>query len=323
VSDRLRAAFEAGTERVPVAPDALGTIRAKVRRRAQRRRRAIAGLAGVATAGVVGAAVLLSSLSPVTPPVPGPASNGGSSTVVTSSPPANPPVTVPVTVPVYFSEIVADRPVLYREYVTTTMPAPGNELMTALQLSIQGAAADPDYGTRWPAGARIQHAARGDVASVDVTGVPLAAGDDPMAVQQLVYTATAVLSELGDPATTVRVTIDGVTVPGGEAVTRASSVDTLAPLWLISPQQGATVAGTFDVHLSGSVWEAAARLRVRDDTGAVVTDEPVLLDKGAPERGEAHVSLTLPPGRYTLETFFLSAQDGRELGLDDHEITVS
>jgi hypothetical protein len=322
VSERLRAAFEAGTNRVPVSPDALGTIRAKVRRRAQRRRRAAVGLAGLATAGVAASLVLLSTLAPVTSPEPGPPPPGGSSTVVASTPPASPPVSV--RVPVYFSGVADGRSVLYREYLTTTMPAAGGELAAALNLSLQGAAADPDYGTRWPAEARIRQVSHsGDVASVDVTGVPPGAGDDPLAVQQLVYTATAVLADLGDPATAVRVSIDGVDVPGDQPVTRASTVDTLAPLWIISPQQGATVAGSFDVHLVGSVWEAAARLRVRDATGAVVSDDPVQLDVGAPARGEAHVPLTLPPGRYTLETYFASAQDGSERGLDGHEITVS
>jgi Immunoglobulin-like domain of bacterial spore germination/Sporulation and spore germination len=322
VSDRLRAAFEAGTERVPVAADALGTIRAKVRRRAQRRRRAVAGLAGVATVGTATALVLLSSLLPATPPVPGPPPPAGSSTVVTATSPATPPV--PVTVPVYFSATVEGRAVLYREYVTTTMPAAGQELTTALRLSIQGAAADPDYGTRWPGGARIRAVGRGgDVAWVDVTDVPASAGADPLAVQQLVYTATAVLAELGQPATAVAVTIDGVAAPGIQPATRASTVDTLAPVWLISPQQGASVGRTFDVQLAGTVWEAATRLRVRDATGAVIRDEPVQLDKGVPERGEARTSLTLPPGRYTLEAYFVSQQDGREVGRDDHGITVS
>jgi hypothetical protein len=281
----------------------------------------VVGLAGLATAGVAASVVLLSTLAPVPSPEPGPPP-GGSSTVVASTPPASPPV--PVRVPVYFSAEVDGRPVLFREYLTTTMPAAGGELMAALNLSVQGAAADPDYGTRWPAGARIRQVSRsGEVASVDVTGVPSGAGDDPLAVQQLVYTATAVLADLGDPATAVWVTIDAVEVPGVQPVTRASTVDTLAPLWLVSPQHGATVTGTFDVHLAGSVWEAAARLRVRDATGTVVSDDPVQLNAGAPQRGEAHVPLTLPPGRYTIEAYFVSAQDGSERGLDGHEITVS
>jgi hypothetical protein len=96
----------------------------------------------------------------------------------------------------------------------------------------------------------------------------------------------------------------------------------VAPVWLIDPQQGATVGRTFTVFVAGIVPEAAARLRIRSSSGAAVVDQPVRLDKGAPAQGTAKVPVTLAPGRYTIEAFYLSSADGSEQFLDDHEFNV-
>lgn len=311
----LRDAFEAGTARVTVAPDALGVIRAKVRRRARRRRLTAVALAAVVVVGL-GVGLVVVRPAPTTPPV------GAAVSSAPSAPPsattAAPLVAIPVTVPVYFSGAEG----LYREFVATTMPAAGQEVAVAVQRSLDGTAADPDYGSRWPTGSRVSQVSDGAVPTVDLVA-PASAADDPLALQQVVYTATGVLADLGRPSTGIRLAVNGVPVAGGGVLTRASTVDTLAPVWLISPQQGATVTGPFEAYLVGTVPEAAARLRVRDATGAVVSDEPVLLSAGPPARGEARVPLTLPPGRYTLEAYFVSLRDGAERALDGHTITVA
>jgi hypothetical protein len=320
---RLRAAFEDGVAGVGVAPDALPAIQAKVRRRVRQRQRLAVALAGVAAIAVGGTAVLL-----VTRPAPVPPPGIEPSTVDTSPSPQPSPTStataVPstATVPVYFSG-PGDR--LFREYLKVTILYGGNGDAQALDRSLRGDADDPDYGTGWPAGARVQATSLGPdgVGTIDLTGIPTSTGPDPLAVQQLVYTYTAVWAEQGTQVSGVRISIDGVPLSGDQPFTRASSVDTLAPVWLISPQQGASVSRTFDVHLAGSVFEAAARLRVRDAGGNVVRDDQVMLSIGAPSRGEAHVSLTLPPGTYTLEAYYVSQADGSERGLDDHTITVS
>ena len=61
---------------------------------------------------------------------------------------------------------------------------------------------------------------------------------------------------------------------------------------------------------------------MRDANGAVIDDPGLTLDAGAPARGEPHTTLTLPPGEYTIEAYFLSEPDGQEQGVDDHQITV-
>ena len=104
---------------------------------------------------------------------------------------------------------------------------------------------------------------------------------------------------------------------------RAPALETLAPLWLISPQQGHGVGPNVDVHVDGAVFEATAQLRVRDTGGAIVHDTFVTLSQGAPARGQGHLDMTLAPGRYTIEAFYESPQDGSEQGLDDHDFTVA
>jgi Immunoglobulin-like domain of bacterial spore germination len=108
----------------------------------------------------------------------------------------------------------------------------------------------------------------------------------------------------------------------GGVLHRARMTDVVAPVWLIDPQQGASVGRTFTAYIAGIVPEAAARLRVRTQSGAVVVDQPVHLDRGAPAQGTAKVPLTLEPGRYTIEAFFVSSADGSEQFADDHEFSV-
>jgi hypothetical protein len=170
------------------------------------------------------------------------------------------------------------------------------------------------------------------VASVDVSGAGtnnVGAQAAALAVQQLVWTVTAVAADVRTPLTGVRVLFDGRQlgevwghVEVGGVLTRAPALTTLARVWLISPQHGDTVARTFTVHLDGAVPEATVQLWVRDGAGTVVGRHTITLDAGGPARGQALTSLTLPPGRYTLEAFYTSLDDGSVQSLDDHEITV-
>ncbi|HKT04611.1 MAG TPA: Gmad2 immunoglobulin-like domain-containing protein, partial [Rugosimonospora sp.] len=104
---------------------------------------------------------------------------------------------------------------------------------------------------------------------------------------------------------------------------RRPSVDVLAPVWVITPQEGATVARGFTAVIDGTVFEAAAVLRVRSAAGTVVLERPVHVGSlGVPDRASASVPVTLPPGAYTVEGFFYSARDGSVQRLDDHRFTV-
>ena len=313
----LRAAFESAASRVDVAPDALPAIRAKVGRRVRRRRTLTASLAVAAAVAVIAGGLTFALGRPAPVVQPGPAD---SSTITQpSTPDTSPAPGIGVRVPVYF---VGESGKLFREFQFLTVPQDTlpDRINAAVRRSVGGVAYDPDYDTAWPpefgvAGVSVD----GGVATLELTGP--AAPSNPIAAQQLVYTATAVAADQGTQLSGVRVLVNGVALPGGDLV-RAPALDTLAPLWLISPQQGESMAPPVDVHVNGAVFEATARVRVRDAGGAVVDDQVLTLDAGAPARGEGRVQFTLAPGRYTIEVFFVSMKDGSELGLDDHEITV-
>ncbi len=314
----LRAAFEAAAERIDVAPDALPAIRARVGVRARRRRMLTVSLAAAASVAVVAGGVAYALGRPGPGIQPGP--SGGPTITQPSTPDTSPAPGIGVRVPVYF---VGDEGKLFREFhfLTVLNDTLADRIQVAASRSVGGVAYDADYDTAWPpefgvAAARVE----GDVATIELTGP--AAPSNPIAAQQLVYTATAVTADQGTQLSGVRLLLNGVALPGGDLV-RAPAMDTLAPLWLISPQQGETVGPNVVVFLDGSVFEATARVRVRDAVGAVVDDQVITLDDGPPARGKGEAHFTLAPGRYTIEVFFVSMRDGSELGLDDHEITVS
>jgi hypothetical protein len=172
----------------------------------------------------------------------------------------------------------------------------------------------------------------GDVAVVDLAGAgtnSVASESAVAAVQQLVHTVTGVGADQRVELAGVRLLLDGRAVdelwghvPAGGVLTRAAALTTLAQVWLISPQQGDTVGRSFQVHVAGAVPEATVQLWVRDASGAVVKRQTITLSIGGPQRGEARATVTLEPGRYTLEAFFESLADGSVQALDDHAIVV-
>jgi len=337
--DVLRQAFEAQADRVEFAPDALGSIRTRVGRRTHQRRFLTMSLASLATAAAATATAVVVGLASCVPPDTdtAPLQPGApSGPVVPTSPSVPPHSGVIARLPIYYIGVDRGRPVLFREFHSQTLSEESltTRMVEAVGIMLDGDALDPNYASSWPASASVRSVELdGKVAVVDLAGAAVN-GADPAtaraAVQQLVWTVTAVAADRGTQLDGVRLLLDGkpVTTLWGNVnvsgtLTRASAIETLAQLWLISPQEGDTVPGTFDVHLDGAVWEATAVLRIRNAAGAVVDEKTVTLDIGAPSRGEAFVTVTLAPGRYTIEAFSRSAKDGSIVGLDNHAITVS
>jgi hypothetical protein len=343
--DRLRDALRVEAERVDVAPGALDDIRRRISTRRRRSWR-LAALAVPALATAAAVAVGLATCAPQRPDaVPRPADSASAAVSAAPSPSASPPVSPDqvagpgpstgagrsVPIPVYYVGQAPRGPVLYREFrpAGPGSDTPAGRVRAAVALMLTaGSAADPDYATYWPAGIAVRDArVDGGTVTVDLTGVTDAAPGDPertaRSVDQLVYTATA-----ASDTDLLRVLVDGRTVPAlwgvpvGAALGRRPAVDVQAPLWLIEPAQGATVGGAVPVHVAGIVFEATARLRVRDARGVVVADRTLTLSAGPPQVGEVRVSVTLPPGRYTFEVFAVSAADGSEQFRDDHQVTV-
>ena len=335
---QVRQALQARADQVQIAPDALARIRTRTTRR---RRTWTISLASLATAATVAAAAVLVSgrpHEPVTRPVP---------------PASQLPIPMPMPgeslrLPIYYVALAGGTPVLFREFhpaaptsdaATTQDPTPHeatlpDRIRAAVKIMLTGQPFDPDYASDWPATVSVRAVTiESGIAVVDLTGVMPTGTAGASALEQLVWTVTAVAADQGVQLDGVMVRHDGK-ARSDEPLTRGLALETLAPVWLISPQQGDTVGNTVDVHVA-AVRGATIRLRVRDATGAQLSDEAVniVASTTAPattgtagaavaSRGEAHVLMTLPPGRYTLEAYELSA-DGDLVALDNHTITVS
>jgi hypothetical protein len=344
--DRVRDALAARAERVEVAPDALPRIRERIERHWWHGRRrwlpAIGGAVAVATAAAV-VGVLTYQPKDGHPPTPANTAPSATTSAVPSpsAAPAGPPTSPSASADPLSGTLVAAIPVyyagpggkLFREYhqlKVTPDTVPGRVSAAVREMLRSKSAADPDYQTLW-SGATVRGVQLdGATATVDLDRAGTTPANPAQAVQQLVFTVAAAVADTPLPKVTgVRVTIGGA--PAGQlwgvvdatgVLRPGNALDVLAPLWLIEPHEGATVGQTFSVHIAGAVFEATGRLRVRDASGKVVKDQQVMLSIGAPQRGEATLKLTLAPGRYTIETYFLSAKDGTEQGLDGHRVTV-
>ncbi|HEX6870493.1 MAG TPA: Gmad2 immunoglobulin-like domain-containing protein [Micromonosporaceae bacterium] len=292
--------------------------------------------ASLATGTVASVTAVVMGVASCVPDPDRPAATTGPPAITGAAPSTTPSgVVVASSIPVYFTAEVDQRTMLYREYHLAvgadSLPA---RIAAALSVMMANQALDPDYGGVWPGGSTVRDVRiEGSVAVVDLAGVQAATvsrAAAQAAVQQLVFTVTAVAADRGTQLSGVRLLVDGERVGRlwgqvsvGELLTRGPALDFLAPVWIISPQHQETVGRTFEVHLAGAVFEATMRLRVRDRGGNVVLSRSVMLSIGAPQRGEATVSLTLAPGLYTVEAFEVSARDGREQFLDDHTIEVA
>lgn len=337
VEEQLRRTFHAHAQRVQPSADALATIRARIARRAHLSRRITVGLASLSSAVVVTAtAVIVGAVSCAPPSTPEPVPPADPSPTVTTTQPTPGPQGEPDRVPIYYLGQVGNRVVLYREFRTVTpadntLPA---RIAAAVREMLRDDPLDPDYFGVWPDGAAVTEVRiEGDVAVVVLTGVAnnnVGAELAQMTVEQLVWTVTAVAADAGSPVNGVRLSVDETSSSGlwghvdiTGVLRRGDSTQVQAPVWLISPQHGDTVGRTFTIHVDGTVFEATVNLRVRDASGTTVQETFVTLDEGAPARGEATTTLTLAPGRYTLEAFVYSMADGSVQAMDDHDITVT
>jgi len=357
--DELRRLLDREAGSVEFAPDSLGEIRRRIKARSRwwlmpwlpRAARALSagmrhrggamfaistGTGAAVAATVVAVVVGIGSCSPApnapvttgTAPATSAPTGGGSPTPATTQT----SVTVALNVPIYYIGTVDGADRLYREYHRLSGPdkSAGSQVTAALTEMFRARAANPGYVTMWPAGTRLNRpvTVSGGVATVDLHGATVNA-DDPdgnrAAIQQLVWTATAYSGAKG-----VRLLFDGKSLATvwkskqkvGGTLTRAAAVDTLAPVWIIDPQARATVPGNVTFNLAGIVFEGTIQLRILDHAGKVETTKVVQLTVGAPAQGTASLRLTLKPGTYTAEAYFVSLKDGSRKGIDRHPFTV-
>ena len=224
-----------------------------------------------------------------------------------------------------------DRIRLYREFHRLPAGDGGPQAKTTAAVAAmldQASALDPDYSTGWPSSARVRQVrVDGDTVTVDLSGATtnsVGAEAAEQAVQQLIWTATAASGKSG-----VRLLLDGESVSElwghvavGGVLRRAPALNTLAHVWLIDPQHGATVPRTFTIHVSGAVFESTIQLRVRQGDQTVNKRFVTVAGSTAGHFGEAKTTLTLSPGSYVVEAYSESAVDGRPTFVDNHTITV-
>jgi hypothetical protein len=337
--DRLRAALRAQVDTVEVTPDALPRIRGRI----QERRRGggwVVIAAGAAVAAVIALAVVVFVPDRVPPPD-GVTDRPGTSVTQEPVEPSAPATTTgPVVpgepskmqLPVYYAR--NDR--LVREFHELALPVDddAHRIEASVTEALRaGSADDPDYETLWPDSVTVRGVTvEGKVVTVDLADVGTVprAGTPALAVQQLVSTVAAAASYTSVKRIDgVRITIDGApvaklwnAVDTSRPVKQQHPSEIYAPVWVIDPQQGQQVGRSFTVHLAGIVWEGTVNLRVRGAGGEVLVEQVVQLSVGAPAVGEARVPVTLPPGRYIVEAYYISQADSSVQGVDDHEFTV-
>jgi hypothetical protein len=317
--ERLRDALRAQADEVETAPDALPMIRMRTARDRRRTGWAMFGAAAAVATAVAAGAVVVAGDRAGPPPVPGASASGPSGEPGPTGTTGRPGKAT-VNLPVYF----ARNGRLYREFRPVTLSPDGDveRIRAAVAMALRGESADPDYRTLWPAGATVRSVAvDGARVTVDLTGAGPVGGSADLAVQQLVYTASAAATYTSIKRSDgVRILADGAETGG--VLRQAPMVDVQAPVWVIEPAQGAEVGKTFTVYLAGIVFEGTVNLRIRGPGGRLVDERVVQLSAGAPALGEARVPVTLPSGPYTVEAYYLSPQDGSVQWVDDHDFTV-
>ena len=237
-----------------------------------------------------------------------------------------------IVVPVYYlgrNVEPGGRHFLYREFRRVQTEGSNDSAAVAVQAMLSLPPLDSDYTSPWPSGASLIELDRsGDTAVVVLSDQVASHRTDAqtatLAAQQLVYTVTAADRTVHS----VRLVVGGRDTSslfghsvGTPPLTRAPETNVVAPVWIIDPYEGAQVGRTFTVHGTANVFEATVNYRVlRGST--VVRTGAVQTGGVSGTRGEWSVQLTLAPGRYVVEAFEVSAEDGRPLFADSKSVQI-
>ena len=234
-----------------------------------------------------------------------------------------------VAVPVYFVGDAAQGVRLYREFrqVPASDPAGG-----ALALLTSGEALDPDYRTLFPGGDAPGAQIGDDQITVTLpdeswTTMPEGMSEDDarIAAQQLVYTLQGIAqARLG-----VLVSLDGEPADlfglGGE-LSNEPEIDVRALVNITSPEEGATVSGTFTASGVSSSFEATTPWEIRSADGTVVAEGFATaegwMDKLYPWETEVDVS-GLEPGTYSFVAMTDDPSDGEGFGPTEDSKTIT
>lgn len=355
-----RALNEAADEVVPAA-GGIAAIRERTSRAAWWRRPALVGI-GVASAtavGVVAVALVVTqpdggapvgvatttseapattTPSPTATPTPDePTDETDSTPPSTSLPPsgtADPEPAEPTSLPVYFAvETTPGQPRLVREWHQVETAEP---IADALREMVSEPL-DPDYGTLWDSSTEVLSAeVREDVIVVelDAAGLSTESPDaDAMAIQQLVYTATAAASaaEEGEGALPVQIlendetitTLGSVDVSGTQS--RSDDLEVRHLVRVDEPLEGSTVSNPVSVSGEAAVFEASLEWDVRDSAGEVIESDLAATEVGQEFSAFSFELPDLDPGTYDLEVRATdpSGGEGEPPPLDTKTFTVT
>ncbi len=253
-----------------------------------------------------------------------------------SDEPSDPPAPQSIAVPVYY---VGDAPAgtrLFREFHSLPKESvSASQVSDALNEAIDTPALDPDYRSDWPddtsvVGVNVDGTGAGDLVWIDLSGdvhdrpAGMSEEQAQMAVEQLIYTAQAVLQERHP----IQLTIDGkrtdtvLGVPTSEPLAEGDPMSVQGTVWIISPQEGDTVGQTFTVEGRGAFFEANVswQLLQGDEVvkhGFATADEGMTLSPYSFE-------VTAAPGDYTLRVYDADVSGGEGVGEaeDTKDITV-
>jgi len=224
---------------------------------------------------------------------------------------------------------------LYREF--REVPDTGGPIASAVSAMTSLKPLDPDYMTPWRPPSRVTASQSGKVITVDLSkdafaNTQLGSELASRALQQLVYTATAAAQQAGDPASTVKVTVDGGAYDAwgvirlGEAMQRAPMSEVQAHVWVTSPQEGEDLpAGTVTFKGFGTSFEANFVWEVRNQSGAVVAKGNAMGGTGDGVFGEFTFTAKLSAGTYSVKVSTDDPSGGAEgpgPAVDDKTFTV-
>jgi Immunoglobulin-like domain of bacterial spore germination/Sporulation and spore germination len=328
LENALRRALEQEAAAVPVGEDGLDRILERTRGRQGRWVKVALAAAAVTVASGLGVAALVGGDEPVvvspgpaapTEAVPSPApaptpaeptptptpeampSPGGDSTPTPA--PAPPALGDPVTVPAYYVTDTGAGLRLAREF--RTAPEQGDRVRTAVQLMLAGPV-DPDYVGLWNPATRVLGVDSGsEVITVDLSaearqaGVGAAAAE--LAVQQLVYTATAAAQLDG----AVRILVEGAPVDElfghvdvRQPVRRADPLSVRLLVQVNDPGEGAVVGPRVRVTGEAAAFEATVPWQVLRD--GVVIEEGFTTAEDCCRLAPFSFEVELDPGTYRL-----------------------
>lgn len=236
-------------------------------------------------------------------------------------------------VPVYFVGETAHGPKLFREFQQQQVCAGQDCLLeAATRNALTGEAADSDYRMPWPADAGLNAASYdGDIVTIDLSGDlhdrPSGMSQElaEAAVEQLIYSAQA---GLGEGRVPVQLLLDGghtdtvLGVPASEPLAAGGEDDVLAPVWINTPAEGATVESGFEVDGVAMSFEATVVWQLKQ--GENVVEEGFTTAEECCTRAPYSFTVEAPPGDYTLvvQDDDPSGGEGPGVSPDTKEITV-